>query len=320
MCADRDSPGSTVDHPRGIRTADEIDLVRTAHLPSAERRALERATARGTYERVRPGVLVPAGTTAALSPEQRHVLLVRASLPRLHEGDVLSHESACAVLGLPVVGAWPPRVHVVDPSATGARVTSWFVRHGSAHRPPDLHRDARGRPTTTPSRTATDLAAARTLFVALPVVDHVLRWRLATPDDLRRQLALLGTKGRTKAATALGMGSALSDSPAESVCRVRFRQLGAPAPVQQHVFTRQGERTAVVDFWFPDQGVVVEVDGRGKYGEGPEAAAAHWQEKQREDFVRSFPEVRTVVRVVWADLVEPERLRAKLLRAGIPCR
>ena len=116
------------------------------------------------------------------------------------------------------------------------------------------------------------------------------------------------------------MGSALSDSPAESLCRVRFRQLGAPEPVQQHVFARPADRTAVVDFWFPDQGVVVEVDGRAKYGEGPEAAAAHWQEKQREDFVRSFPDFRTVVRVVWADLMEPERLRAKLLRAGVPCR
>ncbi|MBP1300477.1 hypothetical protein [Curtobacterium sp. 1310] len=130
----------------------------------------------------------------------------------------------------------------------------------------------------------------------------------------------MGPKGRTKAAAALGMGSALSDSPAESVCRVRFRLLGTPEPVQQHVFSRARDRTAVVDFWFPDQGVVVEVDGRAKYGDGADAAAAHWQEKQREDFIRSFPEVRTVVRVVWADLMEPERLRAKLLRAGVPCR
>lgn len=303
-----------------MRTADEVDLVRTAHLPSAERRALERATARGTYERVRPGVLVPAGTNAALGPEQRHVLLVRASLPRLREHDVLSHESACAVLGLPVVGDWPLRVQVADPSVTGTRVSSWFVRHGSEGRPPVVHSDPHGRPTTTPSRTAIDLAVARPLLVALPVVDHVLRWRQATAVDLRQELDLLRTKGRTKAATALGMGSALSDSPAESVCRVRFVQLGAPVPVQQHVFARSGERTAVVDFWFPDQGVVVEVDGRAKYGEGPDAAAAHWQEKQREDFLRSFPEVRTVVRVVWSDLMAPERLRAKLLRAGVPCR
>ncbi|MDM7890096.1 hypothetical protein [Curtobacterium caseinilyticum] len=301
--------------------ADDIELVRTAHLPSAERRALERAAARGEYERVRPGVLVARGSSAHLRPDQRHVLLVRASLPRLRATDVLSHESACALLGIPVVDAWPTRVQVLDPVAVGTRVTSWFVRRGTAHRPPAEHRDHRGVRTTTPARTAVDVASSRPLLVALPVVDHVLRWRTASAADLDRELALLGEKGHAKAATAVAMGSALSDSPAESLCRVRFRQFGTPEPEQQRAFTRPGERTAVVDFWFPEQGVVVEVDGRAKYGtDGPGSAAAHWQEKQREDFVRSFPEVRTVVRVVWADLVEPERLRAKLLGAGVPCR
>ncbi|MDM7885693.1 hypothetical protein QUG92_11315 [Curtobacterium sp. RHCKG23] len=300
--------------------ADDIDLVRTAHLPSAERRALERATARGEYERIRPGVLVRRGSTTGLRPDQRHVLLVRASLPRLRPQDRLSHESACAVLGLPVVGSWPSRVHVADPTADGTRVSAWFVRHGVAGRPPSDHRDHRGLPTTSPARTAVDIASSRPLLLALPVLDHVLRWRCATTEDLGREVGLLGPKGRSKAASAVAMGSPRSDSPAESMCRVRFRLLGTPEPEQQHVFSRPGERTAVVDFWFPDHGVVVEVDGRAKYGTAAaDVAAAHWQEKQREDFVRSFPEVRTVVRVVWTDLVEPERLRAKLLRAGVPC-
>ncbi len=52
---------------------------------------------------------------------------------------------------------------------------------------------------------------------------------------------------------------------------------------------------------------------------GRTTADAHWQEKQREDFVRSFPDVRAVVRLTWADLMDPERVRTKLRRAGIPC-
>jgi len=172
--------------------ADDIELVRTAHLPSAERRALERAAARGEYERVRPGVLVLRGSSAHLRPDQRHVLLVRASLPRLRATDVLSHESACALLGIPVVDAWPTRVQVLDPVAVGTRVTSWFVRRGTAHRPPAEHRDHRGVRTTTPARTAVDVASSRPLLVALPVVDHVLRWRTASAADLDRELALLG--------------------------------------------------------------------------------------------------------------------------------
>ena len=121
------------------------------------------------------------------------------------------------------------------------------------------------------------------------------------------------------------MGSALSGSPAESVARVRFRQLRTPEPVQQHEFSRAGAQRAVVDFWFPDQGVVVEVDGRAKYEDpqmlaGISTADAHWREKQREDFVRSFTAVRGFVRLTWADLMDPETVRAKLTQAGIPCR
>lgn len=82
---------------------------------------------------------------------------------------------------------------------------------------------------------------------------------------------------------------------------------------------------AIVDFWFPDQGVVVEVDGRAKY-EDPEmlggrtTAQAHWEEKRREDFIRSFPEVRYVLRVTWRELMRPEDLRVLLVRSGVPCR
>lgn len=278
---------------------------------------------RGELERLRPGVLVAPGSLDALRPDERHLVLVRASLTRIRDQDVICHESACAVLGLPVVGRWPPRVHVADPTTTHTRVTAWFVRHGVAHRPPPVT-IGRGLVVTTPARTAVDVAATRPLVSSLPAVDHVLRNTVATPADLRAEAELLGN-GRAKAALALEMGSTRSGSPAESVCRVRLRQLGAPEPVQQQAFERPGERTAVVDFWFPDQGVVLEVDGRAKYEDpvmldGRSTADAHWHEKQREDFVRSFPEVRTVVRVTWTDLMDPDRLRVKLVRAGVPCR
>ena len=174
-------------------------------------------------------------------------------------------------------------------------------------------------------RTLVDVASTVELLEAVPMIDAALRNRLVLPAMLTEELAARTPRGYDKAAVAVGMGSAASESPAESVCRVRFRQLGVPEPVQQHAFARAGARTAVVDFWFPDQGVVVEVDGRAKYEDaamldGRTTADAHWQEKQREDFVRSFPEVRTVVRVTWADLMDPERLRIKLVRAGVPCR
>ncbi|WP_439691443.1 type IV toxin-antitoxin system AbiEi family antitoxin domain-containing protein [Curtobacterium sp. SP.BCo] len=302
----------------------DVRLIRTAGLPGAERRALERAVRRGVLERIRPGVLVQAGALDGLWPEERHRILVLASATRLRALDLVSHESACAVLGLPFVGPWPSKVHVIDPTTGATRVTAWFVRHGSASRLPEGDVGVEGFRVTTPARTAVDVASSRLLLHSLPVVDHVLREGRATLAQLTEEVERLA-KGHVRAAAAIGMGSAASGSPAESVCRVRFRQLGVPEAVQQHVFARPGERTAVVDFWFPEQGVVVEVDGRAKYEDtamldGRTTADAHWQEKLREDFVRSFPEVRTVVRVTWADLMDPERLRVRLRRAGIPCR
>lgn len=304
--------------------ADDIRLIRTTGLPSAERRALERAVKRGEFERIRPGVLVEPGALGGLFPNERHVVLVRASATRLRQRDVLSHESACAVLGLPYVGTWPSKVHVSDPTTTHTRVTAWFVRHGVGHRPPPPSHGGQSVRATSPGRTVVDIAASRPLLGALPVVDHFLRAEPTAGEVLDVESERL-IAGRAKAALAIGMGSALSESPAESVCRVRFRQVGAPEPEQQHVFARHGERAAVVDFWFPEQGVVVEVDGRSKYTDetmldGRTTADVHWQEKRREDFIRSFAEVRFVVRLSWADLMDPDGIRTALRRAGVPCR
>ncbi|MBT1596136.1 hypothetical protein [Curtobacterium flaccumfaciens] len=303
--------------------ANDVELIRTSGATSAERRALERDVRRGRFERLRPGVLVHPGALEGLHPGEQHHVLVRASAHRIRDTDVVSHQSACAVLGLPLVAAAPPKVHLSDPTTTHTRVTAWFVRHGSQMRPPAVRIDEDSIPTTTPARTAIDVAATRALFEALPVVDAVLSRRLSDRATLEAEFAAL-TAARSKAGIAIAMGSALSGSAAESVCRVRFRELGVPEPVQQHVFARAGSETAVVDFWFPDQGVVVEVDGRAKYEDpvmldGRSTADVHWREKRREDFIRSCPGVRAVIRLSWSDLMQPDRVRAALRRAGVPC-
>lgn len=307
-----------------MQRALDVELIRTRGLPSAERRAVERSATRGLLQRVRPGVLVRAGSLDGLWPEERHLVVLRANAPLIDERVVVSHESACALLGIPVVGDWPGRVHLADETTGTSRVTSHFVRHGVHRRPIRRSVIVLGLRVTDGARTAVDLAARRAEVVAQPAVDHVLRTGQATPQSLLREVERL-TVGGSKARSVVERGSALSGSPAESVCRVRFRQLGTPEPVQQHEFRRPGAASAIVDFWFPEQGVVVEVDGRGKYEDptmldGGTTAEAHWKEKRREDFVRSFPEVRFVLRFTWRDLLHPERVRDALRRAGVPCR
>ena len=233
--------------------------------------------------------------------------------------------SASSLLGLPHVGPWPPKVHLLDTATSHTTVTAWFVRHGVSKRPFSDARLVNGIPVAPLARTIVDVAATQPALRSVPAIDHVLRQGLASVADLSRELAAVDPKGHSRAKAALAMGSPLSGSPAESIGRVRFRQVGAPDPVQQQEFTRPGERRVVVDFWFPDQGVVVEVDGRAKYEDpallgGRTTADAHWQEKRREDFLRSFPEVRFVVRFSWAYLMDLEAVRAALVRVGIPCR
>lgn len=233
--------------------------------------------------------------------------------------------SASSVHGLPHVGEWPSKVHLLDPTTTHTTVTAWFVRHGCAHHPVTAVQRIVGVPVVTVLRTLIDVASTQPLLRSLGAVDHALHHRLVTPSALADELRLVGPKAHARARAALEMGSALSGSPAESVARVRFRQLRTPEPVQQHEFSRAGAQRAVVDFWFPDQGVVVEVDGRAKYEDpemlaGASTADAHWREKQREDFVRSFVQVRGFVRLTWADLMDPDLVRAKLTLAGVPCR
>ncbi|MDY1004863.1 hypothetical protein [Curtobacterium sp. CFBP9011] len=77
-----------------------------------------------------------------------------------------------------------------------------------------------------------------------------------------------------------------------------------------------------VDFWISSLGVVLEFDGQQKYVDptmlaGRDAAQVLWQEKIREDQLRALPEVRTVIRVTWWHLAEPERLRALLRQHGV---
>jgi hypothetical protein len=304
--------------------ASQIALIRTHGRTGAEQRALQRAVHRGRLVRIRAGVLADVDHVAALDARERYRLLVRASLPYVPPGAALSHLSSSVLRGWPHVGDWPDRVHVIDPGASRNRSTRWFAVHAGARHPPPTGANVDGVPIVSRARTVADLARVLPLAESLPIVDHALRHRETTADALLHELHSSGRHALDRATRAIELGSPLSDSAAESLCRVRFIELATPTPVQQHRFD-DGHRTAIVDFWFAEQGVVVEVDGRVKYEDpamlrGRSPSQALWAEKQREDWIRGRPGVRFVVRVTWAMLMAPERLRAELRRVGVPCR
>ncbi len=72
---------------------------------------------------------------------------------------------------------------------------------------------------------------------------------------------------RARAERALDLADGRSGSPGRVVARVALDEVGAPTPVLQHEFRDDSGTIGFVDFWFPDQGVVLEFDGRVKYAD-----------------------------------------------------
>jgi hypothetical protein len=109
--------------------------------------------------------------------------------------------------------------------------------------------------------------------------------------------------GAPAARRALDLSDGRAESPLETLGRLRLVGEGMP-PDELQVEIRVGARlVAVVDAWYDATAVAVEFDGRIKYTDpwrGRTAAEVAWEEKRREDELRSL-DIR-VVRVVDDDL------------------
>ena len=107
----------------------------------------------------------------------------------------------------------------------------------------------------------------------------------------------------------------LADPKCESVgetrTRLLLRSLGFAPKSQVEIRDECGRVIARVDFLLDD--VIVEFDGAIKY-EGAEGRAALVREKTREDALRALG--CRVVRLIWADVGRPQRVLAKLTKAG----
>lgn len=180
--------------------------------------------------------------------------------------------------------------------------------------------------------TTMDVIASAELDRALVLADGVAR-KLVADGTLEPGAPLYslpamaaGIAGLTSAAAqrraervAL-LASPLPESVGESYSRAVFDFLGFEQPLLQQVFTDGGGFIGRSDFWWPRQGVVGEFDGKGKYVQGAlrggiTADEAVYREKLREDRIRALG--HGFARWRWADLQHPERLRAKLLAAGL---
>ena len=145
--------------------------------------------------------------------------------------------------------------------------------------------------------------------------------RGASRADIAAALAAAPEKrGRARARRVVEFIDAGADRPGESLSRVTMHLLGVPAPVLQHRIVTQSGAVYYLDFFWPDQGIGGDFDGRITYVDpayrgGRTADQVVADEKVREDEVRL--ELRGSGRWDWAVAGSPRDLGERLRRIGL---
>lgn len=272
------------------------------------------ADGRPSWVRVCRGAYYPRQLWDELDARARHALLVHAAVPQWREpAGVLSHWSAAALWGLPVIGRWPTRVHVTmrdkpRSSQSGIQVHETFD-------PPEPV--ALGRfLVTSVARTVIDLARIRPLTQSLATADAALNLKLTNREALERIARTLppGFRGRQMAGLVVDLADGLAESPLESLSRAVMFEEGFPRPQLQVPLVDDSGMFGRGDFGWG--GLIGECDGRMKYGSdfAADPVQAIWSEKQREDRVRLMSDM---VRWGWNDAYHRDGLCRKLQAKGL---
>lgn len=288
-----------------------VALLRADELPH-----LDRAHGRGELTRVRRGVYAPRAAWNALRPWERYLARVHA-VALLHPDAVFTHESAAALLGLPVIGD-PFTVHVlVSPSGASREVAG--IRYHRSERRLDIIAVG-GLLMTAPGATAVSHARHRHNAIGLAVADAALRLDpTLTPDALRHENETRSSsRGRNIARWPLLRATGQCESPLESISVAAIEWLGFPTPELQHPFVAGDGTLDRGDIWWPDYGLLGEPDGEfkydGRFGDPAELLRAR-RERDRRLLAGG---ARAVTHWGWVEVARVEPLRAQLRGQGLP--
>jgi hypothetical protein len=274
---------------------------------------LDRSAKRGELRRIVPGVYAPADEWQKLTPWHRYLCRVHA-VARSRPRAVFCLESAAVLLGLPVFGE-PAEVHVLTSHGT-SRSAGGVREHRSGDHRSLLTLD--GLRVTSPVDTVVDLARSRHTAVGITSIDAFLR--LDEPGSIdalhETNAGRLSRRGARFADLAISQGTALAETPIESVSRCVISWLGYPAPELQREFRGSNGELYRVDAFWPDEDVIGEADGRQKYdGSIDLPARTVYQEKLREDDLRRF--VEGFARWGWYETIQYRKLDGILRVAGL---
>lgn len=300
--------------------------------------ALRRACAYGDLVRLHRGAYVRSRDLSRLDARGRHVVFARAVVLGLSDACIVSHASAAVLHGLPRVHATAPEViSVIDPRrTTTSRSTHLFRRPGPWARGDDD--SICGVAVTGLERTAVDVARTSPLADAVLCLDAVLR-RLVLPrghetgpaaaarlaDVRARLLERLGEGSRPgdrNARRALLFASPWAENGGESLLRLALFELGVPDIELRRTFRVRGQFAGRCDAYSGSARVAVELDGFIKLTDaamlaGRTPAEVVRDRDRRDRRLLECPDVRRVVHCEYRDLVQPARLAALLIGAGV---
>ena len=265
---------------------------------------------RGDWRRIRWGRFVTAAVWDQADELGRLAMRCHACVASGRACRV-SHDTSARLQQLPVVlpGGAPTDdlLHLTVPTPPGSRPRVGTRVH-VASVPAEHCREVRGLTVTSPLRTAFDLARLHGELTGVIAADAAL----SMGEDPIELTSLVDGLAHWPGAAAARRMPALVDagaqSPGETISRLLLRSLGLGVVETQVRFEGGGWNTTV-DLVVGR--LIVEFDGRVKYGRDrrfgqdrtPEQLL--WEEKQREDWLRSLGYV--VVRLTWADLWPPRR-------------
>ncbi|PYG99027.1 hypothetical protein CVV67_17540 [Arthrobacter stackebrandtii] len=245
---------------------------------------------------------------------------------------MFSRESAAQIMGLPIIHIPGSIYTVVSPGRSGGQSSAGIIRANAIVGDPAPW-ELSGLRMTPPPQTARDLALRLPFTQALPAMDRVLLakplpdaplngTRLFTREDVLASVALLPNQTqRRRVERVLEFANGLSGSAGESLSRAVMILNGFPAPALQKEFNDSRGRIGFPDFDWEEFKLLGEFDGYEKYSaqrylKGKTPSEVVVEEKKREDRLRA--KGYKVVRWLWEDIRNPQRLIRLLTEAGLP--
>lgn len=273
-------------------------------------RDITRAVRAGDLVRIRRNALVTGELWRQSAPWERHALRTRAVAAGVDPDKpvTFTHHSALSLWGIALHGV-DDRVHLTSSSGRRGRNDSGVSFHRPVPAPFVTVRH--GISVVAPAAACLQVAAAFGAEAGLVSADDLLRAKHAGTDDLAAALKALGISRASRSPRqVVSLADPRIESAAESRARWAFQLAGIDQPTPQVVIRDgAGDFVARVDFLIERFGVVIEVDGMGKYTDVRDLRA----EKKREDRIRELG--YEVVRLTWTDLNDPQLVLRKVMAA-----